>query len=100
MEKLKNGLFTKGYFGLGDEGEIDTNRFSKDSNELAEFIDKILDKYDDHPSIYYTGKIYRQNFKQVTRLDHGRRANEFNKIQEYKRKKLLYSQRKRMLSQL
>ena len=51
MEKLKNGFFTNGYFHLGHEGEIDTNRFFKDSDELAKFIDKILDKYDDHPSI-------------------------------------------------
>ena len=84
MGKLKNGFFTNGYFSLGDEGEIDTNRFFKDSNELAEFIDKILDKYDDHPSIYYTGNIYRyfRNFKRVNRSDHGRGANEFNNIEE------------------
>ena len=65
MKKLKNGFFTNGYFHLGDEGEIDTNRFFKDSDELAKFIDKILDKYDDHPSIYYTGNIYRyfKNYK-------------------------------------
>ena len=85
MEKLKNGFFTNGCFSLGDEGEIDTIRFFKDSNELAEFIDKILDKYDDNPSIYYTGNIYRyiKIFKRVTRSEHGRRANEFNDIQEY-----------------
>ena len=59
MEKLKNGFFTNGYFSLGDDGEIDTNRFFKDSDELAKFKDKILDKYDDQPSIYYTGNIYR-----------------------------------------
>ena len=53
MKKLKNWFFMSGYFSLGDEGEIDTNRFFKDSNELAEFIDKILDNYDNHPSIYY-----------------------------------------------
>ena len=76
MEKLKNGFFTNGYFSLGDHVKIDTNRFFKDSNELAEFIDKILDKYDDHPSIYYTGNIYRyfRNFKRVTRSEHGRGA--------------------------
>ena len=85
MQKLENGFFTNGYFSLGEEGEIDTNRFFKDSNELAEFIDKILDKYDDHPSIYYTGNIYRyfKNFKRVNRSEHGRRANEFNNILEY-----------------
>ena len=85
MEKLKNGFFTNGYFTLGEEGEIDTNRFFKDSNELAKFIDKILDKYDDHPSIYYTGNIYRyfKNFKRVNRSEHGRGANEFNNIEEY-----------------
>ena len=33
MEKLRNRFFTNGYFSLGDEGEIDTNRFFKDSNE-------------------------------------------------------------------
>ena len=27
MEKLKNGCFTNGYVSLGDEGEINTNRF-------------------------------------------------------------------------
>ena len=84
LEKLKNGFFTNGYFTLGEEGEIDTNRFFKDSNELAKFIDKLLDKYDDHP-IYYTGNIYRyfKNFKRVNRSEHGRGANEFNDIQEY-----------------
>ena len=51
MEKLRNGFFTNGYFSLGDKKEINTNSFFEDSNELAEFIDKILDKYDDHPSI-------------------------------------------------
>ena len=85
MEKLKNGFFTNGYFILGDEGEIDTDRFFKDSKELVEFIDKILDKYDDHPSIYYTGNIYRyfRKFKRVTRSEHGRGANEFNNVLEY-----------------
>ena len=85
MEKLKIGFFTNGYFSLGDDGKIDTIRFFKDSDESAKFIDKILDKYDDHPSIYYTGNIFRyfRNFKFVTRSEHGRGANEFNNIQEY-----------------
>ena len=85
MEKLRNGFFTNGYFSLGDKGETDTNRFFKDSNELAEFTDKILDKYDDHPSIYYTGNMYRhfRNFNRVNRSQHGRGANEFNNILEY-----------------
>ena len=85
MEKLRNGFFTNGYFSLGDDGEIDTNRFSKDSDELAKFIDKILDKYDDRPSIYYTGNIYRyfRNFKRVTRSEYGRGAKEFNNFQKY-----------------
>ena len=85
MEKLKNGFFTNGYFTLGEEGEIDTNRFFKDSDELAKFIDKILDKYDNHPSIYYTGNIYRyfKNYKRINRSEHGRGANEFNNIEEY-----------------
>ena len=51
MEKFKNGFFTIGYLTLGDEVEIDTRRFFKDSSELAKIIDKILDKHDDHPSI-------------------------------------------------
>ena len=85
MEKLKNGFLTNGYFSLGEEGEIDTDRFFKNSDELAKFTDKILDKYDDHPSIYYTGNIYRyfRNFKRVNRSDHGRGDNEFNDIEEY-----------------
>ena len=44
MEKLRNGFFTNGHFSLGEEeGEIDTNRFFKNSDELSEFIDKVLD---------------------------------------------------------
>ena len=87
MEKLPNGFFTNGYFTLGasDDGEIDTNRLFKNSDELAKFIDKILDNYDNHPSIYYTGNIYRyfRNFKRVNRSEYGRGANEFNNILEY-----------------
>ena len=85
MKKLKNGFFANGYFFHGEEGGIDTNRFFKNSNELAKFIDKILDKYDDHPSIYYTGNIYRyfRNFKRVNRSNYGRRADEFNDIEDY-----------------
>ena len=89
MEKLENGFFTNGYFTLGDgDEEIDTNRFFKNNDDLAKFIDKILDKYDDHPSIYYTGDIYRnfKNYKKVNRSDHGRGANEFNNFEEYKGK--------------
>ena len=58
MEKVTDGIFMNGYFNPGDDGEVDTNRPFKD-NELAKFIDKTLDKYDDHPSVYYTGNIYR-----------------------------------------
>ena len=80
------GFFTNGYFSPGDEGEIDTYRFLKVSNEIAKFIDKLLNKYDDLPSIYYTGKNYRyfRIFKRVTRSTHGRGANEINSIQEYR----------------
>ena len=57
MEKQKNGIFAKSNFTLGDGGEIETHRFFRDGSELAKLIDKILDKNDDHPSMYYTGKI-------------------------------------------
>ena len=72
MEKLKNVFLTNGYFSLGDVGEIDTNGFFKDSEELAKFIDKKSDKLDDHPSINYTGNIYRyfRIFKRVRRFEH------------------------------
>ena len=88
MEKLRNGSFTNDYFTLGhDDGEIDTNRFFKDSNELAKLIDKKSYKHDDHPGLYYTGNVsrYFRNFKRVNRSEHGRGAIEFNNIQEYKR---------------
>ena len=80
MEKQKNGFSTTGYFSLGDEGEIDTEKFFKDSSELAKFIDKINDKYDDHHSNKFTGKIYRylRIFKRVNSSKHGRGANESN----------------------
>ena len=85
MEKLTNVNFTNCFFSLGDDREIDTNKFVKDNDELAKFIDKILDKNDDHTFIYYTGNIYRYfiNLERVNRSEHGRRANEFNIILEY-----------------
>ena len=85
VEKLRRGFCTVGYFSLSDKEEFDTNRFFRDINELAKFRDKILDKYDDHPSIYYTGNIYRyfRKFKRVAGSNHERRANEFDIIQEY-----------------
>ena len=85
MEKLKNGSFSYGYFSLGDEGEIDTNRFFKYNNGLAKFIDKIVDNHDDHPSIFYTGNIdrYFRNLKRVNRSEQGRGANEFGNILEH-----------------
>ena len=82
MEKLKSVFLTKGYFTLGDEEEIDNKPFFKDNSELVKFIDKILDKYDDHPSLFYTGEIYRyfRKFERENRAEHGRGANEFNHI--------------------
>ena len=59
VEKLKKVYFTNGYFSQVDEGEIDTNRFLKDRNELAKLIAKKLDKFDNNRSIIYTGNIYR-----------------------------------------
>ena len=82
---MENSFFTNGYFSLRDEGEIDINRFFKVSNDLAKLIVKIVDKYDDHPSTFYIGNIYRyfRNFKRVSRSEHGRGAKEFNNILQY-----------------
>ena len=91
MEKLKNGFFTNGYFSRGDEGKIDADRFFKDSSELAKFIDKLFDKFDEHASILYTAKIYRYfgKFKRVNRSEHGRGANEPNNNLKYEDKTVL-----------
>ena len=89
MVNMKNGLFTNRSLTLGDdEGAIDTNRFFKDSNYLAKFIHKTINKYDDHPSIYYTDNNYRflKIFKRVNRFAHGRGANEINYVLEYESK--------------
>ena len=58
MDKIENGFFTNGFFTVGEKEEVETNRLFRDSSELANFVDKIVDKYDDHP-IYYTAKTYR-----------------------------------------
>ena len=59
--------------------------FSQDTIELANFIDKILDKYDNQPSVYHTGIIYRyfRNFKYVNTAEHGRGGNELENSLEY-----------------
>ena len=82
---MKNGFFTNVSFSPSDEGETDTNRFFKDSKKLVKFIDEVLDKYDDHPSIYYTDNIYRffRNIKRENRSEHGRGAKDFNNFLEY-----------------
>ena len=52
---------------------------------MAKLIDKKLDKYDDHPCIYYTGSIHRylRNFKRVNTSEHGRGAIELINILEF-----------------
>ena len=82
---MENTFFTNGYFSLGDEWEIEINRFFKVSNDLAKLIVKIVDKYDEHPSTFYIGNIYRyfRNFKRVSRSEHGGGAKEFNNILQY-----------------
>ena len=89
MEKIENVFFTHAVFILRDQWEITSKRFFRDSGELAKFIDRILDKYDDHPSIYYTSDIYRYfgSFKRVNGSEHGRRADEFNNNLEYEEEK-------------
>ena len=59
IKNLKKGFFTNGYFSVYNKGEVDFKRLSKDSKELATFIDKILDKNDHHPPLNYTGDIYK-----------------------------------------
>ena len=86
MEKMRKVFLTNNYFSLCDEGEIDTHTFFKDSNELAKFVDKILKKMK-IILLYNLQAIFICIFgklKRVTRSDHGRGANEFNNIQEYK----------------
>ena len=83
---MKSWFLTNGYFSLCDKREIDTNRRFKDCSKLANFKDKTVDKFDDHPFIYSTGNIYRHfvNFERVNRSEDGRGTNEFNIILEHK----------------
>ena len=85
VKKVKNGFFTNNYFTLGYKREIHTNRIFNDSKELAKFADRIFDKYDDDPSLYYTDKIYRyfRSFKRVNGSEHGRGVSGFNNVLEY-----------------
>ena len=73
------------FFSLGDDGEVDTNKVFQDSDELAKFIDKIIDNNDNNPSINYTSNIYIyfRNFKRVNRSEKVRSANELNNILEH-----------------
>ena len=89
IKKLKNVSFAEGFSSLCEEGEIDTNRFFEDSNELAKFIDKLLNKYDNHHSIYYTGNFHRyfRIFKRANRAIHGRGVDEYNNFSEFEGEK-------------
>ena len=57
MEELKVDFLTNVVFILIDEGEIETNRFFRRISELAKILDKKLDKFYEHPSIYLTASI-------------------------------------------
>ena len=80
-----NVFYTNGYFILDADGEIDTNRVFNDITEMAYFWDKIFDRNDCHPSIYYTGNIYRyfRNFKRLNMSQHGSGVKNFYNILEY-----------------
>ena len=84
-ENLRIGYFTNGIYILGDDGEIEINRFFPYISELAQFKDKILDKHDNDPSSNYTGILYRfwKKCKPVNRSNHGRGANAVNNFYEY-----------------
>ena len=59
--------------------------FVSDSSKIAKLTEEILDKYDDHSSIYYTGGYLRKienYFKRVNRSEHVKSGNEFNNISE------------------
>ena len=45
------GFFTKCDFFINGEGEIESNRFFRDSRVLGELIEKIIDRYDDRTNI-------------------------------------------------
>ena len=85
MEKLKDGFLRNSLLIRREEGEIEANRFLRDSEELAKFINKILDKYHDQTSVYYTGGKYKyfRRFKRVNSSEHGRVGNEFNNFHEF-----------------
>ena len=82
MDKLKNGFSTNECFTLGDEGEMETISFFKDSNELANFMTKYL--FNMTTILLYIIQAifvgFFNNFKRVNRSEHGRGAYEFNNI--------------------
>ena len=70
----------------GSNNKFKTGRFFKNGEDLGFYIDSILDKYDDPPTISFTGDLYvhYRNFEGVKRSDYGKGANEFHDIVEYK----------------
>ena len=62
-------FFTRSGFILGDEEAIETDIFLRDDSEVSKFIEKILEKFKDHRSIFYTGNVcrYFEKFKRVNR---------------------------------
>ena len=65
--------------------KFEFNRCFRNSSELENIIDKLLDKPEDNPSIFYTRNVfsYFGNFKRVNESKHGKCANEFESFLEY-----------------
>ena len=84
MKKMKNALFTNGYFTLGEEAEIDTNRVLKIVINEPSLRQSFGGKQRSSFYLLYI-KIYRyfRNFKRVNSSAHERGANEYNNILEY-----------------
>ena len=73
METVRHEFSTSGILFLDEEEEVETDRFFRDSGELAKFIGRINGKYNNHPSLY-TVYIYMnfRKFERVNRSKYGR----------------------------
>ena len=84
MDYLINSFFTNGVFIINGEQEKKTKIFFRESRVWAKCIEKIFDRYDDRPNIYYTDDIFRYfwNFGRFNRAEYGRWVDDIDKVLE------------------
>ena len=87
-QRDKYPFILNGEFVINDGEPFQVSRFYRDSHQLTESIEKMIDKYNETLEVLFSGYIikYTMIFNQIKRSNYGQGCDAFNNILEYEGK--------------